>query len=90
MRGGKKVSTYVEAETGKAFRISIKPHIPYIPKDSHAAHDYHTGARAKARELGKETDKPGFFRTDEDHDGMDADILTSNSPGTVQDPLIPI
>ena len=88
MRGGKKVSTYVEAETGKAFRILIKPHIPYIPKDSHAAHDYNTRTRAKARELGEETDKPGFFRTDEDFEDIDDEILTPNSPSTVQDPLI--
>ncbi|MCJ1392585.1 hypothetical protein MMC18_005455 [Xylographa bjoerkii] len=69
MKNSKKISAYIEAETGKSFRILIQPKIPFPSKDAPAAHEYNTRQKAKAREHGLETTRPGFFKMDEDwHD----------------------
>ena len=62
MRSSKKVSAYIAAETGKSFRVAIQPRIPYLSKDTAAAHEYNTRAKIKARYQGLQTERPGFFK----------------------------
>ena len=78
--GGKKISSYIEAETGKAFRISIRPTIPYVSKDCHAAHSYETRERVEARNAGEETERPGFFKTKEKWQDLDGNIRAPTGP----------
>ena len=72
MKGKKKISAYIESETGKSFQVSIQPKIPY-PSKGVAAHEYYTRERARARIQGLETEKPGFFKMEDqwrDEDGV--------------------
>ena len=73
MKGMKKISAYIEAETGKSFQISIQPKIPY-PSKGVAAHNYHTRERARARKKGLETDKPGFFKMEDQWQDEDGNV----------------
>ncbi|MCJ1404381.1 hypothetical protein MMC11_007606 [Xylographa trunciseda] len=76
----KKISAYIEAETGKRFRILVQPKIPFPSKLAPEAHEYNTRQKAKARENGLETTRPGFCKTKEDRHNEDAD---HNPPGNL-------
>ncbi|MCJ1436995.1 hypothetical protein MMC27_006378 [Xylographa pallens] len=70
IRKSKKISAYIEAETGKSFRILIQPKIPFPSEDAPAAHEYNTRQKAKSRENGLNTTNPSFLKTNHDwHDG---------------------
>ncbi len=58
LRKHNKASCYVQAETDMAFRIAIRPKIPYIAPDAAAAHGYGTRRRGSNR--------PGWFDMESD------------------------
>ncbi|MCJ1383919.1 hypothetical protein MMC17_007033 [Xylographa soralifera] len=66
MRKSKQISAYIEAETGKSFRILIQPKIPFPSKYAPTTHEYNTRQKVKARENSLKTARPGFLKTDED------------------------
>ena len=71
IRKSEKISAYIEAETGKSFRILVRPEIPFPSKGGPAAHEHNTRqkAKAKAQENGLNTTSPGSLKMDQDwHD----------------------
>ena len=50
IRGKKKMSAYIQAETNVSFRISIQPKVPYVVGDMSTTHDYKTNRRVRTHE----------------------------------------
>ena len=60
MKSSRKVSAYIEAETGKSFRVLIQPTIPYPSRCATSAYEDNVGTISQARERGQEMENPSF------------------------------
>ncbi|MCJ1286115.1 hypothetical protein MMC26_005458 [Xylographa opegraphella] len=66
MRKSKNISAYIEAETGKSFRILIRPKIPFPLKGAPAAHEHNTRQNTKAQD---NMTSQSSLKMDHDEDG---------------------
>ena len=85
MKNTKKISAYIEAETGKSFRIRIQPKIPFPSKDGPGVHEYNTRQKTKARENGLETLRPGFSGAR--HKSYNSDVSVKIKKEPMEEPM---